>query len=372
MKIDLKNKYHITIILTVSVVCFMSAMVVLSPYTQGPRGQDSDKDTIGDPQDNCPTVPNSDQSDVDDDGTGDVCDTCTDTDGDGYGNPGFQQNTCPEDNCPDTPNANQTDTDQDGIGDACDECPNDPLNDADNDDICGGIDNCPNMYNPTQSDADTDGIGDACELPPTADFTYLPTEPIHSEMIQFSDTTIPGGGTLRIWHWSFGDNSSSTEQHPKHLYMNTGVYTVQLNVTDINGKTNTITKNITVIDNSPPDMPTISGLSIGKAGTEYSYTFKTTDPDGNQLYYSIDWGDNISTVNLGPYNSGFEVKGNHSWGTTGRYIISVQARDTHNTISDPMLLPVRMADLYILNPFFIKFFEQHHQILFFRILNTSA
>jgi len=135
MKIDLKNKYHIAIILIVSVVCFMSAMVVLSPYTRGPQDKDADKDTIADAQDNCPNVPNSDQSDIDNDGTGDVCDTCTDTDGDGYGNPGYPQNACPEDNCPDTVNANQTDRDQNGIGDACDTCPQDTLNDADNWDL---------------------------------------------------------------------------------------------------------------------------------------------------------------------------------------------------------------------------------------------
>ena len=35
-----------------------------------------------------------------------VCDLCTDTDGDGYGNPGFP-NTCAEDNCPSVPNPNQ-------------------------------------------------------------------------------------------------------------------------------------------------------------------------------------------------------------------------------------------------------------------------
>src|SRR5438552_17785334 len=50
---------------------------------------------------------------------GDVCDPCTDTDGDGFGNPGFPANTCPVDNCPFTRNPDQRDTDGDGIGDAC-------------------------------------------------------------------------------------------------------------------------------------------------------------------------------------------------------------------------------------------------------------
>lgn len=44
----------------------------------------------------------------------------------------------------------QSDSDNDGIGDACDTCPNDPHNDVDRDGICGDIDNCPSLYNPNQ------------------------------------------------------------------------------------------------------------------------------------------------------------------------------------------------------------------------------
>jgi PKD repeat protein len=368
MKIDLKNKYQLVIILMVSVICFMSAMVVLSPYTQGPVGQDTDKDTIPDAEDNCPAVPNSDQSDIDDDGIGDVCDSCTDTDGDGYGNPGYPQNSCPEDNCPDAPNANQTDTDHDSIGDACDECSNDPLNDADNDDICGGVDNCPSMYNPAQSDADADGIGDACELPPIADFISIPEEPIREETIQFSDTTTPGGGTLQSWRWTFGDNSSSSEQHPKHTYRNIGLYLVQLNVTDINGKTSVRTKQVTVIRNDPPGEPTITGPSLGKAGVEYSYKLKAVDSDENALYYEIEWGNHTSIETLGPFNSGNVATATYSWRTAGRYSMTVKARDVHNTESDATSFTVRIVDSYLLHPSFKQFFRQHQQILFFRIL----
>ncbi len=81
---------------------------------------DSDSDGRGDACDNCPQAFNPDQEDVDYDGIGDACDECTDTDGDGYGDPGYAANTCQEDNCGLTPNPDQSDVDSDGIGDICD------------------------------------------------------------------------------------------------------------------------------------------------------------------------------------------------------------------------------------------------------------
>lgn len=131
---------------------------------------DADADAIGDACDNCPSVANLSQADADNDGIGDACDICTDTDGDGFGNPGFPANTCPVDNCPTIANASQTDSDGDGTGDPCDNC-----TDSDGDgfgnpgfpaNTCG-LDNCPTTANPTQVDTDGDGKGNACDNCPT-------------------------------------------------------------------------------------------------------------------------------------------------------------------------------------------------------------
>ncbi len=85
--------------------------------------EDQDGDGVPDVTDNCLTIPNPSQEDADGDGIGDSCDTCTDTDHDGFGDPGFAMNTCAIDNCPTVPNPNQEDSNSDGLGDACDTLP---------------------------------------------------------------------------------------------------------------------------------------------------------------------------------------------------------------------------------------------------------
>ncbi|MDH4156111.1 MAG: M28 family peptidase, partial [candidate division Zixibacteria bacterium] len=137
----------------------------VTTYECDPSVVDLDEDGVPVTADNCPDIYNPMQEDADSDLVGDVCDNCTDTDGDGLGNPGYALNTCPDDNCPEAANTAQTDADGDGIGDACDEC-----TDLDGDgygdtgyaaNTCQ-VDNCPKIPNPDQYDTNGDGIGDAC------------------------------------------------------------------------------------------------------------------------------------------------------------------------------------------------------------------
>ncbi len=71
---------------------------------------DQDRDGIFDSQDNCITIANKDQSDINNNSRGDACE---DFDLDGVINA--------TDNCPDKPNSLQQDKDSDGKGDHCDD-----------------------------------------------------------------------------------------------------------------------------------------------------------------------------------------------------------------------------------------------------------
>jgi len=117
---------------------------------------DDDDDGVLDSEDNCPLTSNVDQSDVDGDGWGDVCDFgCFlpaidewELDCDGIPND--------FDNCPTMDNPDQADNDGDTTGDECD-------GDDDNDGVPDETDNCHFVSNPDQADGDGDDVGDACD-----------------------------------------------------------------------------------------------------------------------------------------------------------------------------------------------------------------
>ena len=115
------------------------------------RDRDSDFDGRKDLNDNCPSVANADQANLDNDTLGDACD---DTDGDGV--------VDATDNCPRVANADQANLDNatgDQLGDACDD-------DIDGDDVLNAMDNCPREANADQANLDNttgDRLGDVCD-----------------------------------------------------------------------------------------------------------------------------------------------------------------------------------------------------------------
>lgn len=85
--------------------------------------------------------------------------------------------------------------------------------------------------------------------------------------------------------------------------------------------------------NTPAERPTIDGPITGNFGTSYEYTFSSTDPEGDDISYNLDWGDGYTT-NTDFYNSGFGYKENHTWITEGTYIIKAKTIDIYGAESD--------------------------------------
>ena len=84
---------------------------------------------------------------------------------------------------------------------------------------------------------------------------------------------------------------------------------------------------ITIVANQPPTKVTITGSKWGFGGTEYEFTFRSTDPENHNIYYRIDWDDGTSTGYIGPYASGEQITLSHSWNLKGKYWIKAWAKD---------------------------------------------
>jgi hypothetical protein len=79
--------------------------------------------------------------------------------------------------------------------------------------------------------------------------------------------------------------------------------------------------------NSPPTEPEISGTQNGDAGVRYDYGICSTDPDGDEIIYCIDWGDDTGEVCIGPFPSGTCITESHTWTSAGTFTIRVKAGD---------------------------------------------
>ena len=96
----------------------------------------------------------------------------------------------------------------------------------------------------------------------------------------------------------------------------------------------------------PPNTPTIEGLASGKINEPHDYIFNTTDPNGDDVYYYIDWGDNTTSGWIGPYPSGDEQTQSHTWLVQGTYTIRAKAKDIHGNESGWGTLSVTMPLSY--------------------------
>ena len=115
--------------------------------------------------------------------------------------------------------------------------------------------------------------------------------------------------------------------------------------------------------NNPPNTPSRpSGRDwVGHPGTPYGYSTSATDPDGDQVKYTFDWGDD-TTSETGFVDSGTIASESHTWSFTWSelygitYYIKAKATDSKGASSewsDSKALTLHM--LHHLNPDFEAF-----------------
>ena len=115
------------------------------------------------------------------------------------------------------------------------------------------------------------------------------------------------------------------------------------------------------VGNLPPEIPQKpSGESEGITKLEYTFYSSTIDPEGEQIFYLFNWGDNTTTGWLGPYESGDTVNAIHAWIEEGDYEILVKAKDINGSESgwsDPHSIHILKAPYVRLHKISGRFFK---------------
>lgn len=130
---------------------------------------------------------------------------------------------------------------------------------------------------------------------PEVDFSF--ENVCHGEPTEFLDassvTSLFTNNTIDTWHWNFGDNSTSTDEDPVHMYNDFGNYDVTLVLATNNGCMDSITQTVSVYA-----MPNINGSMNNLClGEESNFLNLSTINDGNIDTYNWDFGDGSAQSN---------------------------------------------------------------------------
>jgi C1A family cysteine protease len=165
-----------------------------------------------------------------------------------------------------------------------------------------------------------------------------PTSGMPRTSYSFSTSAVDPDDDPVSYTFSWGDNTPQTDTgqvdsgstaSASHAWSAAGTYSVKAGATDSNSATSgqSAGLSVTISSNRPPNTPSVpSGVTSGRHGYSYRYSTKATDPDGDMIMYTFDWGD--GTTPYGPVKSGTTVYVYHSWASAGTYKIRAMATDS--------------------------------------------
>jgi hypothetical protein len=156
---------------------------------------------------------------------------------------------------------------------------------------------------------------------------------------QYSAISTDPEGYHLIYTFNFGDGytwssdlvQSGVRVYHSHTYTSVGDKTLTVTVQNTRGGENENSKTIEVVipPNTAPNQPNPpSGRDEGWPDTNYGFSFSTTDSEGDNIRYEIDWGDGTTTL-TDYYSSGTLATSYHQWSDNGDYYIKVRAQDEH-------------------------------------------
>ncbi|MBE3137425.1 MAG: PKD domain-containing protein [Thermoplasmata archaeon] len=161
---------------------------------------------------------------------------------------------------------------------------------------------------------------------PVASFTYTPMENIYTDTeIAFTDTSTDDDGTIASWSWTFGDDTTSTEQNPTHVYTTVGEYAVTLIVTDNDGNASEPYTATITVSFVPPTADYTYGpmVNITANVTMITFTDTSTAGDANITSWMWDFGDDMNSTEQNP---------THLYTVAGDYTVTLTVTDANGEV----------------------------------------
>jgi len=155
--------------------------------------------------------------------------------------------------------------------------------------------------------------------PPVASFTESAETMYTREVVTFNASdSYDSDGVIVSYFWDFGDGANATGVIVEHTYVDDGIYTVTLTVTDDDGAIATASATKTILNRPPVASFTESAESVLVGEVIYFNASASYDPDGAIVNYIWDFGDGANA-------SGVVVE--HSYADDGNYTVTLTVTD---------------------------------------------
>ena len=128
---------------------------------------------------------------------------------------------------------------------------------------------------------------------PVVDFSF--NNGCAADTVNFNSSAYVNVATTSTWLWEFGDNTTSSDTDPFHVYMAPGTYNVTLTITNQNGCTNVKTRQVQV---TTAPIALYNSNTTSCTGTAVLFTDLSSTTNGTISTWNWDFGDGtILTVN---------------------------------------------------------------------------
>ncbi len=142
---------------------------------------------------------------------------------------------------------------------------------------------------------------------------------IAAHNVNFTVSALGGDGNYE-YHWDFGDESTSTEKNPGHIFVMPGEYIVRLTVIDQDDRSNTASGELKILVLSEPNELSVDFTNTTQVDSLQSVFDVNISGDESPYTLEIDYGDgNTETATVTSHSHTFV----HEYTEFGSYVVNV-------------------------------------------------